>query len=44
MFKYSHLLNMSGEEYFKFLQIQVRFRLLVQTRILQGFNLNIAKI
>lgn len=36
MFKYSHLLNMSGEEYFKFL--------LVWTRILQGFILNIPKI
>lgn len=36
MFKYSRLLNMSREEYFNFL--------LVWTRILQGFNVNIAKI
>lgn len=35
MFKYSHPLNMSGKEYFEFL--------LDWTRILQGFNLNIAK-
>lgn len=36
MFKYSHLLNISGEEYFKFF--------LVWTRTSQGFNVNIAKM